>query len=294
MSEPAFRPALEQEREPAPPQHISISHVLFMGGVHAGALASITWFSWAGVVTMLVLYAITALGITVGYHRLLAHRSFRSPRWLERVMATVGCCAMQGGPLRWVADHREHHFFSDSCGDPHDIRRGVFFAHMGWIFYLYPRRYDQARITRRAADLARDPYLRWLERYHYLPGFVVGAALLSEGGVSLFLWGFCTRLVLLYHATWLVNSAAHLWGYRTFPYARGTNNWLVALLTFGEGWHNNHHAWPSSARHGLKAWELDASWLVISGLRRLGVARDLMQVQLDADAARGGVTIRQP
>ncbi len=293
MSEPARLPAIEGAGQPAPLPRISIAHVLFMVGVHTGAVASAAWFSWTGVAAMLALYVATGLGITVGYHRLLAHRSFRAPCWLERTLATIGCAAMQGGPLRWVADHREHHFYSDSSGDPHDIRRGLFFAHMGWLFYLLPTQYDQARIASRTLDLGKDPYLRWLERYHYLPGAALGLALLVAGGVSLFLWGFCARLVLLYHSTWLVNSAAHKWGYRTFSHATGTNNWLVALLAFGEGWHNNHHAWPSSARQGLKAWEVDVSWLFIRGLRRLGFARDVMQVRLDAGAERGGVMMRQ-
>ena len=276
-----------------PAQTVSIPHVLFMLGVHAGALAAPAFFfSWSGVVVMLVLYVLTGLGITVGYHRLLAHRSFRTPPGVRGAIATLGCVAMQGGPLRWAADHRTHHFHSDSERDPHDIERGIFFAHMGWLFYVFPEDYDRRRILYHTRDLSRDPYLRWLDRHHCVPGFAVGALLLAAGGLPLFLWGFCARLVLLYHSTWLVNSAAHKWGYRSFPRAPGTNNWVVAALAFGEGWHNNHHAWPSSARQGLRAWEIDLSWGVIRLLRKLGLASEVRYVQLDAREPGGGVLQR--
>ena len=157
---------------------------------------------------------------------------------------------------------------------------------------MYPDEWDHQRIAFRTRDLSRDPYMRWLETYHYLPGAVVGVALLAIGGWTLFLWAFCFRLVLLYHSTWMVNSAAHVSGYRTFPDATGHNNWFVALMTFGEGWHNNHHAWPSSARQGLQIWELDVSWWVISTLRRLGLAREVTHVSLDSASDQGGVLLR--
>ena len=230
---------------------------------------------------MLVLYAMTGLGITVGYHRLLAHRSFRVPRMWEYTLVTLGAMALQGSPATWVSDHRQHHFHSDASHDPHDISRGLFFAHMGWIFFLRPFDAEHRRKMRLARDLMSDPYYRWLDRYHYVPGFAVGVLLLAVGGVPLFLWGFCLRLVVLYHSTWLVNSAAHAWGYRNFRDAKGANNWVVALLAFGEGWHNNHHAWPASARHGMRTLEIDVSWWLIVLLRRLRIARDVAVVRLD-------------
>lgn len=282
--------ATESGEEPA--QSISSMHVLFMAGVHAGALAAPAWFSWTGLTAMLVLYAATGIGITVGYHRLLSHRAFRATPAVTRVLASLGALALQGGPLRWVADHRLHHFHSDTGRDPHDIKRGKFFAHMGWLFYVYPKAYDDRRIRHLARDLAGDPYLAWLERYHFVPGCALGGLLLATGGLSLFLWGFCARLVLLYHSTWLVNSACHCWGYRSYRHATGTNNWLVALLAFGEGWHNNHHAWPASARQGLERWELDVSWMLIVVLKKLGLAWDVTLVKPDKTAARGGVLIR--
>jgi stearoyl-CoA desaturase (delta-9 desaturase) len=152
---------------------------------------------------------------------------------------------------------------------------------VGWIFFLRDRAAEQRNKQRQARDLMADPYYRWLDRYHYLPGFAVGALLFLAGGLPLFLWGFCARLVLLYHSTWLVNSAAHAWGYRPFPHAKGANNWFVALLAFGEGWHNNHHAWPGSARHGLRPWEVDLSWLLIASLRHLHLAHDVAVYRSD-------------
>lgn len=275
-----------------PAQSISFIHVLFMTGVHAGALAAPAWFSWSGIAVMLALYAVTGIGITVGYHRLLAHRAFRAAPAVTRVLATLGALALQGGPLRWAADHRLHHFHSDTGRDPHDINRGLFYAHMGWLFYVFPKAYDDRRIRKQARDLARDPYLTWLEKHYFVPGCALGVLLLAVGGLSLFLWGFCARLVLLYHSTWLVNSACHCWGYRSYEHATGTNNWLVALLAFGEGWHNNHHAWPASARQGLERWELDVSWMLIATLKKLGLAWDVTLVKPDKVATRGGVLLR--
>jgi len=161
---------------------------------------------------------------------------------------------------------------------------------MGWIFYLRPDEVERRRKLRHVRDLMSDPYYRWLDRYHYVPGFALCALLYLAGGLPLFLWGFCTRLTLLYHSTWLVNSAAHAWGYRSFADAKGANNWLVALLAFGEGWHNNHHAWPSSARHGLRPWEIDISWWLIAALRRLHLARGVAVCRLDG--SRNGRLVR--
>jgi len=276
---PAGSRAPRDEVEIAPADRFSPLHALYFVAVHAGALASFAFFSWTNVAVMFVLYVLTGLGITVGYHRLLAHHSFRAPRWLEHLLVTFGVMALQGSPSTWISDHRQHHFHSDNVEDPHDISRGLFFAHMGWIFYLRPSESERQRKMRYASDLMSDPYYRWLDRFHFLPGLALGAALFIIGGLPLFLWGFCTRVTLLYHSTWLVNSAAHTWGYRRFASAQGANNWLVALLAFGEGWHNNHHAWPSSARHGLCAWEIDVSWWLIATLKKLKLARDVAVYQ---------------
>jgi stearoyl-CoA desaturase (delta-9 desaturase) len=275
-------PPASREEEITPADSFSPALACYFAAVHVGALAAFAYFSWTNLAVMLLLYVVTGLGITVGYHRLLAHRSFRVPRWLEYALATAGVIALQGSPATWVSDHRQHHFHSDRSHDPHDINRGLFFAHMGWIFFVRESEAEHRRKLQLSRDLMSDPYYRWLDRFHYLPGFAVAAVLLALGGLPLFLWGFCLRLVVLYHSTWLVNSAAHAWGYRNFDDANGVNNWLVALVAFGEGWHNNHHAWPASARHGMRRWEIDVSWLLIAALRRLGVARDVAVFRLDA------------
>jgi len=266
----------------APADKFSPLLAFYFVAAHIGALAALAWFSWTNLAVMFLLYVATGFGITVGYHRLLAHRSFRAPRWLERGLVTLGAMALQGSPATWVSDHRQHHFHSDHEHDPHDISRGLFFAHMGWIFYLRPNGAERRRKQRYARDLMHDPYYRWLDRYPFVPGAAMGAALLLIGGPALFLWGFCLRLTLLYHSTWLVNSAAHAWGYRSFAGAKGVNNWLVALLAFGEGWHNNHHAWPGSARHGLRPWEIDVSWWLIATLRSLRLIEGVAVYRSDA------------
>ncbi len=281
---PAAGPAASREEEITPADRFSPALAVYFAAVHVGAVAAFAYFSWTNLAVMLLLYVMTGLGVTVGYHRLLAHRSFRVPPWLEYTLATSGVIALQGSPTTWVSDHRQHHFHSDRDHDPHDINRGLLYAHMGWIFFERPREAEHRRKLRMARDLMADPYYRWLDRYHYVPGLAVGAALLLIGGLPLFLWGFCLRLVVLYHSTWLVNSAAHAWGYRNFEDAKGANNWLVALLAFGEGWHNNHHAWPGSARHGMRRWEVDVSWWLIATLRRLGLARDVAVSHLETRA----------
>lgn len=281
---PAAGPAASREEEITPADRFSPALACYFAAVHVGAVAAFAYFSWTNLAVMLLLYVMTGLGITVGYHRLLAHRSFRVPPWLEYTLATIGVIALQGSPTTWVSDHRQHHFHSDRDHDPHDINRGLFYAHMGWIFFERPREVEHRRKLRMARDLMADPYYRWLDRYHHVPGLAVGAALLLIGGLPLFLWGFCLRLVVLYHSTWLVNSAAHAWGYRNFEDAKGANNWLVALLAFGEGWHNNHHARPGSARHGMRRWEIDVSWWLIATLRRLGLARDVAVSRLETRA----------
>ena len=163
-------------------------HVVFIAAVHLGALAAPFFFTPAAVAVGFALYVVTGLGITVGYHRLLAHRAFQAPRWLRRAFALAGCIAMQGGPRRWVADHREHHAVTDQHGDPHDITRGFAWAHVMWVFWVLPEDYDNERIERRTRDLGADPFMVWLERHPALPGAAVGVALLAIGGLPWLLW----------------------------------------------------------------------------------------------------------
>jgi stearoyl-CoA desaturase (delta-9 desaturase) len=253
-----------------------------LGGIaliHLGALLGPFTFSWPAFWVFVSLQIITGLlGITLCYHRLLAHRSFQVPKWLEYGLTLCGLLALQGGPIKWVATHRVHHAFSDRPQDPHSPTRGFWWAHMLWLF-AYDEVLDHpARFQRYVPDLARDPVHRFLERTQVLWTVLLGVVLQAWGGLSFLVWGLFVRTAFVYHGTWLVNSAAHLWGYKSFATNEGsTNNWWVALVSYGEGWHNNHHAYLHSAAHGLRWWEVDVTYLMI---RLLGWARLARRIRL--------------
>ncbi len=244
--------------------------------IHLCALLAFipAFFSWQAVAAAAVLAYLTgAIGVTLGYHRTLTHRSLRL-RWpLEYIVATVGTLAMQGAPIEWVATHRVHHAHSDHTGDPHTTRRGFTWAHIKWL--IVKNRYvpSKEERARHCPDLVCDPYYRALS-YLSVPLQVgLALALLAIGGWSWVFWGIFVRLVYTYHTTWFVNSASHWAGYRTFKTDdRSTNSWWVALVSFGEGWHNNHHAFPFSARHGLAWFEMDMTWWHIKVLQMLRLA----------------------
>jgi fatty-acid desaturase len=251
---------------------------------HLGALAALFVFSWRNFLTAVFLYWVaTGLGISLGYHRLHTHRSYRAPRLLEYFFAVCGSLTLEGGPITWVATHRIHHQKSDHEGDPHSPRDGKWWAHVGWI--LFGESLDRLTgvVCKYAPDLGKDRFYVWLNKYFWFPLVVLAAALLAIGGWQLFLWGICVRVVFGLHATWLVNSATHMWGGRRFATRDDSrNNWWVALLTFGEGWHNNHHAHPTSARHGLAWYEFDPSWITLKILRKLGIAKAVQCAKLDS------------
>jgi fatty-acid desaturase len=249
--------------------------IIWIGVFHLGVLAAAFTFSWSGLVVCAVLYVLTGLGITLGYHRLLTHRSYQTPRFVEYPIAVLGVLANEGGPLKWVATHRKHHACSDRDGDPHSPRNGFWWSHMLWWMHLDPVLDDPVLGRQNVKDLARDPFYRFLESWQVLPSLVLAGLLYAGGevwagvGLSWLVWGMFVRTCLVQHSTWLVNSAAHVWGYRSFEDRdTSTNLWWVALLSFGEGWHNNHHAFQRSARHGLRWWEVDLTYLLI---RWLGV-----------------------
>ena len=251
----------------------------FMIAIHILAIVALLprFWSWQGVTAMLVLHWVTAcLGVTIGYHRLLSHRSFRVPKWLERFFATCGTLSCQHGPIDWVGLHRHHHKFSDTDADHHNSHRGFWWSHMGWMFEPIPAMRTVPRLT---SDLVGDPYYRWLNKYFLLLQLPLGALLFwigqasGAGGWSMVLWGIFLRLVVVYHITWLVNSATHCWGSVVFESGdKSRNNPWVAALTFGEGWHNNHHAFPHSAIHGMQAGQIDLTWQHIRFMRALGLA----------------------
>jgi fatty-acid desaturase len=247
--------------------------------LHLGVLAALIpgTFTWLAVLVAVVLYNVTgAIGISLGFHRTLTHRSVECPRWLEYIFATCGTLALQGGPIEWVATHRAHHANADRDGDPHNVRRGLGWAHVEWLYRRNDARPTQAEQRRLAPDLFRVPYYRFLERTYLLWQVALALVLFAIGGLPWVIWGIFVRVVVTYHVTWLVNSAAHHSGYQTFSTGdKSTNNWWVALLTWGEGWHNNHHAFPFSARHGLRRFEIDVTWYTIRLLALLHLVHNI-------------------
>ncbi|MEX2262749.1 MAG: fatty acid desaturase [Bryobacteraceae bacterium] len=254
---------------------------------HIGAVAALFLFSWRDFWIAVFLYWMaTGLGISMGYHRLHTHRSYKTPRALEYFFAVCGTLTLEGGPIFWVATHRIHHQKSDQPGDPHSPRDGGWWAHAGWILFGEANHSNTARMSKYAPDLAKQPFYIWLNNYHWLPIVGLGLLLLAVGGLPLMLWGICLRVVAGLHATWLVNSATHMWGSRRFATRDDSrNNWWVALITFGEGWHNNHHAHPTSARHGLAWYELDHSWILISVLKFFGLAKSVQVAEVGSALA---------
>jgi len=252
--------------------------------LHMGAIAALFMFSWRNVAIAVFLYWLTTgLGISLGYHRLHTHRSFKVPLFLEYFFALCGAATLEGGPIFWVATHRLHHQKSDQAGDPHSPRDGAWWSHAGWILEGESSRNRTAKMAKYAPDLAKHRFYVWLDVYAWVPAVVMGVLLLALGGLPAFLWGGCLRIVFGLHATWLVNSATHMWGSRRFATTDDSrNNWWVALITFGEGWHNNHHAHPTSARHGLAWYEFDFSWMELKALRFLGIAKSVRVASVNA------------
>jgi stearoyl-CoA desaturase (delta-9 desaturase) len=247
--------------------------------------------SWIEVWLCVGFYLVSLFGVTMGYHRLFTHRSFKCAAPIRWALGIAGSMAAQGPVFYWVGSHRRHHQHSDDAGDPHSphahgghgaaaVLRGWWHAHVGWMLAPEPQNY-----FRLVADLMRDPvaaavnrtYLVWVLAGIALPGVIGGVASGTWAGAATgALWGGLVRLFLVHHVTWSINSVCHLWGGAPFMTKDESRNHAVCgVLALGEGWHNNHHAFPSSARHGLRWWQLDATWLAIRALRRLGLAWDV-------------------
>ncbi len=247
-------------------------------------------FNWVYLALLAVMYLLSVLGIGVGYHRYFTHRSFKTPRPIVAFLAIIGSMAAEGPVIQWAALHRRHHQFSDEPDDPHSPHthgagvwgavRGLWHAHVGWLFVPRPR-----GLARYAEDLRRDPLVRWVSRLFLvwlliglaLPALLGGLFTLSWSGVLLgFIWGGLVRIFLVHHVTWSVNSVCHIWGSRPFDsHDESRNNLVFGVLAMGEGWHNNHHAFPTSARHGLRWWQLDVSYIVIWAMSKIGLASDV-------------------
>ncbi|WP_405238781.1 acyl-CoA desaturase [Lentisalinibacter orientalis] len=256
-----------------------------MGIFHLGCLGAFwTGVSPAALTAALILYLVRGFGITAGYHRLLAHRSFRAGRPVQFMLALAGSLATQGGPLWWVAHHRSHHRYTETDRDIHSPRtQGFWRSHMGWMLSAESFRENGAN----ARDLYRVPELKFLQQHYVWIVLGQGAAIYALGaglaalgvdtsGAQMLVWAWFIATVALWHATFMVNSVCHLWGSRPFDAGdTSTNNWLVAALALGEGWHNNHHKFAYSARHGLEWWQFDLTWVLLRGMERLGLISDV-------------------
>ncbi len=267
--------------------------------MHLGCIgAFFTGFSWVAVAVLLITYSVRVFALTAGFHRYFSHRAFKTSRFFQFVMAWVGTSSAQLGPMWWAANHRHHHLYSDKPEDIHSpVVKSAFWAHIGWVLC---RAYGTIQHDR-VKDLNKYPELRFIDRFHVLPvlsliGLLYGVgtwfdALYPELGVSglqLIMWGFFLSTVLVYHATFCVNSVTHIVGSKRFENDdESRNSWWVALITFGEGWHNNHHRWPLSARQGMYWWELDFSYYLLKGLEAVGLIWDLKvypkKVYIEAD-----------
>lgn len=263
---------------------------VFMIIFHAGAIASlfmVTGLSWTAIPITIVLWWISgSLGIGMGFHRLLTHRGYKTPKAVEYFLTLCGLLALEGGAINWVVTHRIHHANTDADGDPHSPRDGSWWAHMGWILRGTAQQHNEITMRRYAPDLMKDPVHRFMNNVYFVPLIISGMVLLAIGGWPLMFFGVFLRVTVGLHFTWLVNSATHLWGTRRFQTTDdSTNSWWVALLTFGEGWHNNHHAHPRAAKHGLTWYEIDFNWYGIRALQLLGLAKRIQFISKEQIAA---------
>lgn len=244
---------------------------------HLAAIPVFFTFSWQNLAVLLIgNWIVGSLGVGLGWHRLLTHRSFAAPKWLEYLLTILGTMSMQDPPDKWVATHRMHHKYVDTERDPHSARPGFWWPQLGWVVWGRAQDHDAETMRRYIPDLQKDPVHRLISRLYLVPIAVSAVLLFAVGGWAMVVWGVAARVVVGWHTTWFVNSLAHMYGGR--PHETGdlsTNNWFVAILTFGEGWHNNHHAFPTSARHGLAWYQFDMNWITIRIFQKLGWAKKI-------------------
>ena len=253
--------------------------------LHLGALLAFFpfAFSWSAVALMCFLHWLTAsAGICLGYHRYLTHRSLEVPKWLGYTLVFIGTLAVENGPIKWVGQHRMHHAGSDTDRDPHSAKKGFWWSHFIWMLNTHPDFDNPEYIKKYTKDLQDDRFYQFLDKYFVAVQVAFGFLLFAIGGAPFVVWGIFVRIVLVYQSTWLVNSASHMFGYKNFELEDdlSTNCWWVGVAAYGEGWHNNHHAFPQSARHGLRPMEIDATWILICLLRKLGLAKNIKVASL--------------
>ena len=262
--------------------------------VHVAAVVGVmlVGFSWKGVALALALYYVRMFGVTGGYHRYFSHRTYRTSRAFQFFLALLAQSSVQKGALWWAAHHRDHHKYSDTPKDPHSYRDyGFWYSHVGWILSTETEETDYSRIS----DLARYPELRWLNNWHVVPAVVLAVGLWLVGSWPALVWGFFVSTTLLWHGTFTINSLSHIWGkrrYATTDYSK--NNPVLAIVTMGEGWHNNHHYYPRSVRQGFHWWQIDMTYYVLRALALVGIVWDLhvpSQKVIDGDVE---VRVKKP
>jgi stearoyl-CoA desaturase (delta-9 desaturase) len=262
---------------PSSTKRLHTENIFWITFVHVVSIAAIPTFTWdAFKVCLLLLFTISPIGVTLTYHRLLTHRAFKVPKWLEYTLATIGALSAQGPVMLWVAEHRLHHRYSDTPKDPHNSREGFFWAHVGHLFYHKEFEDNAEQWMKYVPDMSNQKYYRFLNKYNMLIALSILPVLYWIGGWSYVLWGGVVRVTLMLHITWFVNSASHYWGYKNFEISDNSRNcWWVAILAAGEGWHNNHHAQQACAAHGRRWFEFDLTYLMIRLLETAGLAYDV-------------------
>ena len=251
--------------------------------IHAGCLvAFVTGVGRFEIALCLGLFWLRLFGITAGYHRYFAHKTFKTSRAFQFLLAILGASATQKGPLWWAAGHRRHHRYSDQDGDVHSPREGFWHAHQSWIFM---DRWSKTEIDR-IGDFARYPELLWLNRWHFVPPLGLAIGCYAVNGLAGLVWGYCISTTLLWHSTYTINSLAHRWGSQRYDTGDDSrNNAFLALLTLGEGWHNNHHHYMASARQGFFWWEIDITYYILRGLQAVGLVWDIREPPANIIAA---------
>ncbi len=259
-----------------------VSSVILFVALHLSCLAVFfVPFRWSYVAIAAGLYFLRMFGVTAGYHRYFSHRSYKLARVPQFLMAFLAETSGQKGVLWWAAHHREHHQFSDTPQDVHSpAQKGFWWAHMGWIMSDDYDDHDPALIR----DYGKFAELRWLDRNYLIPPALLGAAIYLLGGLPVFIWGFVASTVCLYHGTFTINSLAHVWGTRRFDtHDDSRNNFTLALITMGEGWHNNHHKFMYACRQGLRWWEVDCTFYVLKAMSWVGITKELRKARLVED-----------